>query len=381
MVMPVMSIDVDEPARVKPSILVLGGGNALGAYHAGAWSALEERGIIPDWVVGTSIGAVTAAIIAGTAPDRRDEALRRFWHRASAFDATGFLPGPLRLPMQYAHALASKLLGRLPLFTLRPPDPSGGDERPSMFDPGPMRRLLAELIDFDLLNGGEMRVTVVATDLASGEEVVFDTGTDRIGLDHVMASAALIPDLPPVEVDGRLLVDGGLRANLPLHLVLEELLTSERDRRSGCLAVDLFPLSAPLPRGVLQAAQRQSDLMFASQTGWTLRNASRAWAGRAPGVDVLLMAYQAIADETALKSFDFSAGSLERRRDAGHRDMRRLIDLWSQRETAGQGLRILQLSNEDQQPSDRDGAFKSFSGASRPASHVKLAQQEAGDDC
>ena len=326
---------------MKPSILVLSGGNALGAYHAGAWSALEEQGVIPDWVVGTSIGAVTAAMIAGNAPGHRHGALRRFWREASAFDATGLLPTPLRLPMQYAHALASKLLGRLPLFTLRPPDPSGSDERASMFDPGPMRHLLAELIDFDLLNSGVMRVTVVATDLATGEEVVFDTRTHRIGLDHIMASAALIPDLPPVEVDGRLLVDGGLRANLPLHLVLEELLTHEDCRPFACLAVDLFPMSAPLPRGVLQAAQRQSDLMFASQTGWTLRNASRAWVGHTPGIDVLLMAYQAMAAETALKSFDFSAGSLERRTAAGHRDMRRLIDLWDQRETAGSGLRII----------------------------------------
>jgi NTE family protein len=306
-------------------ILVLSGGNALGAYHAGAWAALEAAEITPGWLVGTSIGAVTAAILAGSPPERRDAALRRFWHAAGAFDSAGLLPPALRLPLQYGQALTARLLGRPALFNLRPPDLTGRDPRASLYDAEPMRRLLEELIDVGRLNAGDIRVTVVALDLASGEEAVFDTARARIGLDHVMASAALIPDFPPVEIGGRLLVDGGLAANLALHLVLEEALDRPRTERLTCFAADLFPAAASGPRGLLQLSQRQSDLIFASQTRRALHALTRLWQGQSPGADVFLLSYAALEEETALKGFDFSAGSLQRRRAAGERDMQRQI--------------------------------------------------------
>ncbi len=319
---------------------MLSGGNALGAYHAGAWSVLEEAGVIPARIVGTSIGAITAAVIAGNQPGTRDAALQRFWHSASTFDPTAALPAAMRQPAQYMQAFASRLLGRPPLFTLRLPDLTGSDPRPSVFSVEPMRALVRELVDFDRLNSGEMRVTIVATDLACGEEVVFDTRAGRIELDHVMASAALIPDFPPVKVAGRLLVDGGLCANLPLHLVLEQGLDSEDAERLVCFAVDLFPLAAPLPRGVLQAAQRQNDLLYASQTSRTLSAMTRAWLGRQPGADIFLLTYEALKEESAIKGFDFSAGTLAQRRMAGRRDMRRQIERWRTSETGTLGLSL-----------------------------------------
>jgi NTE family protein len=330
---------------MAPPILVLSGGNALGAYHAGAWSALEAHSVTPKWLVATSVGAVTAAIIAGNAHGDRDAALQLFWKRAAVFDASGTFPASFRLPYQYAQSLASKLLGRPPLFNLRPPDLSGSDARPSMFDAGPMRRLLAELVDVDRLNCGEMRVTVTATDLASGEEVVFDTNQQRVEIDHIMASGALIPDFPPVEIGGRLLVDGGFGANLPIHLVFDEVAAMAVGERSTCFAIDLFPLAAPPPRGVLQAAQRQTDLMFASQTNRTLRAAAHIWAGHEPCFDVFLMAYEDLDHETALKAFDFTAGTLERRRQAGRSDMQRQIERWRTHQASGPGLNILSLKH------------------------------------
>ncbi|MBW4022864.1 MAG: patatin-like phospholipase family protein [Proteobacteria bacterium] len=311
-----------------PPILVLSGGNALGAYHAGAWTALEAEGIEPGWVAGTSIGAVTAAIIAGNAPGRRNAALRRFWDRAAALDGfQNLFPQPMRRPLQYAQALTSRLMGRPGLFTLRPPDLTGADARPGLFDAAAMKRLIAELVDFERVNTGPMRLTVVATDLASGEERVFDTRSGAVGIDHIMASTALIPDFPPVEIEARPLVDGGFSANLPVGLVLDETFSHRADRLT-VFAVDLFPSAAPLPRGLGEAAQRQNDLLFASQTRIALTSRETMWRGHEPGGDVMMLAYEALSEETALKGYDFAAGTLARRWAEGDRDMRAQVAVW-----------------------------------------------------
>jgi NTE family protein len=131
-----------------------------------------------------------------------------------------------------------------------------------------------------------------------------------------------------------------MAANLPLDLVLQEALDTGPAQRVTCFAADLFPLAAPLPRGLLQAAQRQSDLMFASQTSQTLQALSRLWDGREPGADLFLAQYEALADETALKGFDFSAGTIEQRQAAGQRDMLRLVERWRSLEQSGAGLHI-----------------------------------------
>lgn len=309
-------------------VLVLSGGNALGAYHAGAWTALEAAGVEPRWVLGSSIGAVTAAIIAGTAPGQREAALRRFWDRAAAFDGIdALIPDLARRPLQYAQALGSRLLGRPGLFTLRPPDLTGMDSRPGLFEASAMRSLIAELVDLGRLNGGAMRVSIVAVDLASGEETVFDSQSGGIEIDHIMASAALLPDFPPVEVAGRLLVDGGLSANLPIDLVLDEAFAAEA-APLAVFAVDLFPSAAPWPRGLAQAAQRQSDLIFASQTKKMLTARALPWRDRVPGADVMLLAYEALEEETPLKGYDFSARSLARRWQAGAADMAAQLAVW-----------------------------------------------------
>src|SRR5689334_5536797 len=77
-------------------VLVFQGGGALGAYQAGVYQALHEAGIEPDWVIGTSIGAINASIIAGNAPDQRLPRLREFWRRMkhnSFTQMAGAIPG------------------------------------------------------------------------------------------------------------------------------------------------------------------------------------------------------------------------------------------------------------------------------------------------
>jgi NTE family protein len=314
------TLNEDRPA------LVLSGGNALGAYHLGAWRALGAAGLEPGWIAGTSIGAVTAAIIAGNPPERRTVALEQFWSRAATFDGgAALLPATMRAPFQYLQAAASRLLGRASLFTLRAPDLSG--QRPGLFDATPMRGLLNELVDFDRLNGGGIRVSILAVDLETGDEVAFDTQRERLSVDHIMASAAFIPDFPAVEIDGRMLVDGGLAANLPLHLVLGDPATGSVPP-PACFAVDLFPSQAPLPRSILQGLQRQTDLLFASQSKRTIAHLHDAWGGRAGGCRVFYVGYQALAEEVALKGFDFSHSSLRRRAQQGEDAMARQIEVW-----------------------------------------------------
>jgi NTE family protein len=327
---------------IETPVLVLSGGNALGAYHAGAWSALEDAGVEPNWILGTSIGAIMASIIAGSVPKQRQSALHHFWDRSASFDGMdSFVPEVARRSIQYAQALSTRILGRRGLFMPRPLDFMGIDPRPSLFDATAMRNLISDIVDFDLLNRGATRVSVTAVDLASGEELTFDTRSGRIEVDHIMASAALLPDFPPVEIKGQLLVDGGLSSNLPINGVLVEAL-ARQDQRLAVFAVDLFPSAAPLPLGLAQAAQRQSDLIFASQTKKVLKSHMDLWKDRLPGADIMLLSYEALIEETPLKSFDFSRRSLMRRWNAGMKDMEAQIALWRSLIVEAPGLSVHQ---------------------------------------
>ncbi|MEH2484597.1 putative acylesterase/phospholipase RssA [Bradyrhizobium sp. AZCC 2230] len=80
------SRSLDRPRSVQSElpgqiVLVLQGGGALGSYQAGVYQALHEARIAPDWIIGTSIGAINASLIAGNEPQRRLERLHEFWHR------------------------------------------------------------------------------------------------------------------------------------------------------------------------------------------------------------------------------------------------------------------------------------------------------------
>src|SRR5690348_3267973 len=82
-----------DPGQV---VLVLQGGGALGSYQAGVYQALHEAGIEPDWIIGTSIGAINASLIAGNAPEKRLSRLREFWKKMEQSPVWSFrdaLPG------------------------------------------------------------------------------------------------------------------------------------------------------------------------------------------------------------------------------------------------------------------------------------------------
>lgn len=250
--------------------LVLSGGNALGAYQAGAYEALHEQGIEPTRVAGASIGAINGAIIAGNAPDDRVPRLRQFWRLAEQFGKSDPLsktpPRPAALTQKRAAATQTIMSGRPGLFSPRIPGLLSTfpwvPNDVSAFDTAPLLRTLHKLVDFTILNTGDMRLTVTTTNIETGEEFSFDTAVSPITAEHLKASAAFLVAFPPVEIGNHMLIDPGLSANLPLRAVLSE--PPETD--ALCLAVDLFPMCGARPRSLGDALLRAQDVLFAAQS-------------------------------------------------------------------------------------------------------------------
>jgi len=251
--------------------LVLQGGGALGSYQAGVVERLAQLDIEIDWVAGISIGAVNAALIAGNPPERRIERLVRFWELVSGGLPSFCLPDVHDL-REAAHLMAAGAvaLWGIPGF-FRPhwlPSwlaPASAPEAVSYYDTTPLRETLNDLVDWERVNYGPTRFSVGAVDVENGNFVYFDNQDPqwrgKIDARHVMASGALPPGLPPVEIDGRHYWDGGLVSNTPLAHVL--------DHQAGDLLifqVDLFPAEGPLPTEMTEVWSRQKDVQYSSRT-------------------------------------------------------------------------------------------------------------------
>ncbi len=216
--------------------LVLQGGGALGAYQAGVFEGLEEEGLVPDWVAGISIGAFNAALIAGNPPGGRVARLREFWEavcRSPLWPSWPLWPWwrdldwPLLVRSGLSGLAAWRALieGQAGFFVPRVPSPLFQVHRTpatvSWYDTTPLRATLERLIDFDRLNDARrMRVTVGAVNVRTGNFVYFDNTRERLRPEHIMASGALPPGFPAVEIDGEDYWDGGMVSNTPLYQVL-----------------------------------------------------------------------------------------------------------------------------------------------------------------
>ena len=250
------------------TVLVLQGGGALGSYQAGVYEALLAGGEAPDWVGGISIGAINAALIVGNPPERRMAALTAFWEMTSS----DLLARPLtnggdgRSLFNEASAAWIATAGVPGFFAPRFPPTlfalSGTPQALSFYDTAPLRETLLKLVDFDLINNGNVRLSVGAVNIKNGNFRYFDTTTDVIGPDHIMASGALPPGFPPVEIEGEFYWDGGLVSNTPLDYVLD----ADVGRDLTIFQVDLFNASGPLPKTVMEAMEREKDIRFASRT-------------------------------------------------------------------------------------------------------------------
>lgn len=247
--------------------LVLQGGGALGSYQAGVIEGLAGSDIAIDWVAGISIGAVNAAIVAGNPPSARVERLHAFWDTmTSSLPSFPIFPNDMVREFVHEWSAGYVMMAGVPgFFTPRMVPPAfaapGTPEALSFYDSAPLKGTLDALIDWDLLNTGPVRLSVGAVDVESGNFHYFDTTTTRIDARHIMASGALPPGLPPVEIDGRLWWDGGLVSNTPLTHVL--------DHQAGSLLafqVDLFAAATDLPRTIMDVAAREKEIRFSSRT-------------------------------------------------------------------------------------------------------------------
>ena len=259
-------------------VLLLQGGGALGAYQAGVYEALAEANLHPDWVAGISIGAINAAIIAGNPPNRRVEKLREFWERItkSLFDfGAGELDSLLgrgdaaRGPLNQMSAFGALMNGASGFFRPRFPNPwfnfPGTVEATSYYDTAPLKATLESVIDFDLVNAehGKTRLSLGAVNARSGNLVYFDSPSQVIKPEHVMASGALPPGFPAVEIDGERYWDGGLVSNTPLQWIA---MTQQRPPDSLVFQVDLWSARGEFPRTLAEVATRQKEIQYSSRT-------------------------------------------------------------------------------------------------------------------
>jgi len=340
------------PPSTKPSqtVLVLQGGGALGAYQGGVYEALAEAGDLPDWVAGISIGAINAALIAGNPPAMRVARLREFWHRVShelpfkLDEAVGFA----RRAFNEASASYAAFAGLPGFFTPRFPAPLPNWPAElgalSFYDTSPLRRTLLELVDFDRLNRSEIHFSVGAVNVATGNFAYFDNREQTIGPEHIMASGALPPGFPPVEIEGEWYWDGGLVSNTPLQYVLDNRPTSPMT----VFQVDLFPSRGTLPRTMADVMQRDKDIRYSSRTRLGtdqsrarqhLRAALRRLAKRLPpdfhddpdlqlllsaqpdgAVAIMHLINRAEGYETQSKDYEFSRMTVDEHWQTGHAD-------------------------------------------------------------
>ncbi len=346
----------DTPRRIG---LALSGGNALGAYAAGACEALHEAGMRPDIVSGASIGAVTGAIVAGNPPEQAVARLQAFWEQAAVGSAFGLAPegGRRRDIYNKMHAMQTVMTGRPGMFTPRPSGfmsmLPGTPPDLGLFDGRPLVSTLERLIDFDYLNAAHVAMVVGAVDLETGEPVYFDNRRQALTPQHVLASTAFVPGFPPVEIDGRCLGDPGMFCNLPL----DPLLKSPPPGDQLCIAVDLFDARGSRPKSLDSALERAQDIAFASQSlraiaayceehrlrallarardrlaaveakatgkgkGGAAPDEAIAGEARDGEIEVALLAYRPPEHETGAKAIEFSRASIGDRWQAGREDM------------------------------------------------------------
>ena len=263
----------DTRTQFEQIVLLLQGGGALGSYQAGAYQALAEADLQPNWVAGISIGAVNAAIIAGNPPDKRVDRLREFWETV----CTSPLGVPYFKSIELRNALVHQLVnqaratnillyGTPHFFAPRVPPaalwPAGSPDKASYYDTAPLKATLERLVDFDRINAGSMRFSIGAVNVGTGNFAYFDTTTDRIRPEHVLASGSLPPGFPATEVDGEYYWDGGLVSNTPLQWVLEG-----RPRKDTlAFQIDLWSARGALPHDLTEVDVRHKDIVYSSRT-------------------------------------------------------------------------------------------------------------------
>lgn len=352
------------PMETATKALVLQGGGALGAYQAGVYEALIESDNKLDWVAGVSIGAINAALIAGNPPAQRVARLAEFWQQVSSGPAQNMPTSWGDRAWLNQWSAASAALAGIPGFFRPRADPAlllgGGARVLSYYDPQPLKATLERLVDFDRINRQEIRLSVGAVNVRSGNSIYFDNQTHKIGVEHIMASGALPPGFPPVQIDGQHYWDGGILSNTPLQYVLDSF---PRTRRLVVLQVDLFSARGPMPTTISEVIERQKDIGYSSRTrvntnalasSVNLQQAVADLIKKLPArlrsdpavatlrehlthqpVDIVHLIYRDKPYELDSKDHEFSRAMVKEHWEAGARDMRNTIahPEWLQRAT------------------------------------------------
>jgi NTE family protein len=365
------------PARTPAQaqrVLVLQGGGALGSYQAGAYQALCHHDFEPEWIAGISIGAVNAAIIAGNEREKRVPRLKEFWEMVSA-------PVPWkpvttgdrgRSLFNETSAALIATFGVPGFFAPRIPPaplwPQGSPQSQSYYDTAPLRKTLERLVDFDRVNDLKTRLSVGAVSVTTGNFKYFDNFEFRklgktIGPEHIMASGALPPGFPSIEIEGEHFWDGGIASNTPLDYVLD----AEIDRDLLIFQVDLF-------------REREKDIRFSSRTRMNtdknrlLHNTRKAlrelftklpdYLRNDPSVEILCQAakentvtvvhliYRSKNYESSSKDYDFSHVGMVEHWGAGERDVHlsmRHKD-WLERPQSGETMMTYDLTADGTEP-------------------------------
>ncbi|HUN99545.1 MAG TPA: patatin-like phospholipase family protein [Bradyrhizobium sp.] len=370
------------PAKGQP-VLVLQGGGALGSYQAGAYQALCHFDFEPDWIAGISIGAVNAAIIAGNDPEMRVERLKEFWEMVSA-------PVPWnpvlktdrgRSAFNEASAALIATFGVPGFFTPRVPPaplwPPGSPQAQSYYDTAPLKKTLERLVDFDRINDVKTRLSVGAVSVTTGnfryfDNIEFKKLGKKIGPEHIMASGALPPGFPSIEIEGEHYWDGGIASNTPLDYVLDQ----ENKEDLLIFQVDLFSARGGLPHSLLDAAEREKDIRYSSRTRMNtdknrqIHNARKALrelisklpenlkndpsvtflreAAKENTVTVVHLIYRSKNYESSSKDYDFSHVAMVEHWNAGVRDVHLSMrhEDWLERPQTGETMVTYDLTGD-----------------------------------
>lgn len=225
---------------------------------------------------------------------------------------------------------------------------------------------LERLVDFDRLNAGMIRFSAGAVNVRTGNVVYFDNSTHTIMPEHIMASGALPPGFPAIEIDGEHYWDGGLVSNTPLEWLLE----SDAPQDMLAFQVDVWSPRGQIPRNMAEVAARQKEIQHSSRTRRSLRQLRRvqqlrralaALLDRIPEdlsedetvkllrassichnvYNVVQLTYRARKHEGHSKDYEFSRVSMQERWRAGYKD----------------GLRVLRHPEVFGRPTGPDGVF------------------------
>jgi NTE family protein len=374
----------DTRTPFEQIVLLLQGGGALGSYQAGVYQALAEADLHPHWVAGISIGAINAAIIAGNAPDKRVDRLREFWEAVSTSPLGIPYFQSIELRNTFVHHLVNQgravnilLWGAPNFFAPRVPPatlwPAGAPDKASYYDTAPLRATLERLVDFDRINAGSMRFSVGAVNVGTGNFAYFDTTTNRIRPEHVMASGSLPPGFPATEVDGEYYWDGGLVSNTPLQWALD----SRPRKDTLAFQIDLWSARGALPCDLTEVEVRHKDIVYSSRTraatdqykaAQKLRIALANLMKELPDelrdsenakilqqeadekvCNIVHLIYRASSYEGIAKDFEFSRRTMEEHWKNGYDDARRTL---AEPEVMRlpdpiEGVRIFDLSKDD----------------------------------